>query len=190
MRARATHEGKPRAVLPGLLEAQERVAAYEREIVANIDAAGGPAEGDRDVSASVVLRELIGEARGGMLLRSIPLVLRLLMTMLGSSACVALLERYCSRVYPAMFALSEAAQFLRFIESETSSVPFLRELIDFEWGVLSVIETGEPCRVHFPYNPAELFSALARRSRPSVTDRRPYDVEVERHAVTLHACAS
>ena len=122
-----------------------------------------------------------------MLLRSVPLVARLLMSTM-KAGFQAFLERYCEREPPAMFPIEEGSRFLSFVELEAADVPYVRELIDFERALLAVVATGRPARSHFPYNPAQLLSALQNRTRVLVTDRQPYDVEITPTSVTLHRC--
>jgi len=120
-----------------------------------------------------------------MLLKSTPLVTRLLLATLGVKAFQAVFERYCAQVSPAMFPAQEGAQFLSFLDGESADVPCLRETIEFERAVLEVVATGQAKRAYFPYHPAQLFMALGKRMRPQITDREPYEIEIRPHGISL-----
>jgi uncharacterized protein len=183
-RAKRARPHTAMAPLPDVGAARARVNAYENDLHDRIASADAMSD-ERDAAACCLLRELTGEVRGGMLLRSVPLVTRLLLSTLGKPAFRQFLARYCAAEPPAMFPILEGAHFLAFVEREAADVPYVRQLIDFEQALLNVVATGRSCRLPFPYNPAELLSALAHRSRPSVTDWQPYEVEISAKAVTL-----
>jgi uncharacterized protein (UPF0276 family) len=186
-RAAAVRRSAPADELPDVLTAAANVADRERATLARIENAGCGQMDDVDAAAHALVRELIGEARGGTLLRSVPLVSRLLMITIGKAEYLKLLARYCASQRPAMFPIQEASHFLDFAELEMSGTMYLSELIAFERATLSVIADRHPRRVLFPYNPAELLSALQERVPPVVWDRRPFHVEIKPHSVTLHA---
>jgi len=163
--------------LPPFAQARSRVAEYERELTERVERAEAPAYG--------MVRDLIGELRGGMLLKSTPLVTRLLLASLGVKAFAAVFERYCRQIPPAMFPAQEGAQFLTFLEGDAADVPCLRETVAFERAVLDVVSTGRAKSAYFPYHPGQLFAALSNRTRPVVTDRRPYEIEIRPHGITL-----
>jgi uncharacterized protein len=175
--ARPARAVASRQRLPEFTEARSRVARYERETSDRVERGEAPAYG--------LVRELIGELRGGMLLKSTPLVTRLLLASLGVKAFQAIFERYCREVPPAMFPAQEGAQFLTFLEGDLADVPCLRETIAFERAVLDVVATGRAKRAYFPYHPGQLFIALGNRSRPIITDRQPYEIEVRPHGICL-----
>ncbi len=181
-RAEATRAVAARAPLPAFADARARVAEHQRETAERVDRAGGVEDESR---AYALVRELIGEMRGGMLLKSTPLVTRLLLATLGVKAFQAVFERYCAHVTPAMFPAQEGAQFLSFLEGESADVPCLRETIEFERAVLEVVATGQAKRAYFPYHPAQLFMALGKRMRPQITDHEPYEIEIRPHGISL-----
>ncbi len=181
-RAEATRAVAVRAPLPAFADARARVAEHQQETAERVDRAGGVEDESR---AYALVRELIGEMRGGMLLKSTPLVTRLLLATLGVKAFQAVFERYCAQVSPAMFPAQEGAQFLSFLDGESADVPCLRETIEFERAVLDVVATGQAKRAYFPYHPAQLFMALGKRMRPQITDREPYEIEIRPHGISL-----
>jgi uncharacterized protein len=178
-RAQTNRRSAVREPLPERTEAQTRVAEREQETA---ERAGSASDESR---AFALVRELIGEMRGGMLLKSAPLVTRLLLATLGVKAFQGTFERYCAQVQPAMLPAQEGAQFLSFLEGESAAVPCLRETIDFERAVLDVVATGRSKRAYFPYHPAQLFIALGKRMRPEITDRQPYEIEIRPHGISL-----
>lgn len=183
-RAKRVRPHPSTAALPDVSDAKARVNAYENDLHDRIASAPGTSDAD-DGAAYALLRELIGEVRGGMLLRSVPLVTRLLLSTMGKPAFRQFLARYCADEPPAMFPIQEGSRFLSFVEREAADVPYVHGLINFERALLTVVATGRPRRSRFPYNPAELLCALEQRRRPFVTDRQPYEVEITPKAVTL-----
>ena len=186
-RAEATHSVPARAIgvrerLPAFAEARTRVAERQRETAERVDRAGRVEDESR---AYALVRELIGEMRGGMLLKSTPLVTRLLLATLGVKEFQAIFERYCGEISPAMFPAQEGAQFLSFLEGESAEVPCLRETIEFERALLDVVATGQARRAYFPYHPAQLFMALGKRMRPRITDHEPYEIEIRPQGISL-----
>ena len=184
---RGRHAETTRAVavrerLPTFAEARTRVAEDQRQTAERVERAGGIEDESR---AYALVRELIGEMRGGMLLKSTPLVTRLLLATLGVKAFQKIFERYCAQVPPAMFPAQEGAQFLSFLEGESDEVPCLRETLEFERAVLDVVATGQAKRAYFPYHPGQLFIALGKRMRPQTTDHEPYEIEIRPHGISL-----
>lgn len=115
-----------------------------------------------------MLRRLAEEVRAGMVTDGLPLTSRLLLLTLGREGFRELLERYWRAASPALFGITEADGFARFLAQEQLEVKFLPEVLAYEHALLRARRERATSTVRFHHDPAELLSALAAGELPDL----------------------
>jgi uncharacterized protein (UPF0276 family) len=131
-------------------------------------------DGDR----VALVAELVRQARGGAVLRVLPLTSRLLLSELGGAAFTSLFERYASANPPQRFPTVEAQGFLAFIEREALQFPYLGAVLELERAMVTSLVAGTTHAVRFPVEPGPIFTALLERRRPPALPPSPHVVRV------------
>ena len=81
-----------------------------------------------------------------------------------------MLERYWRAASPALFGITEADGFARFLAQEQLEVKFLREVLEYEHALLRARRERAMSTVRFDHDPAELLSALAAGKLPDLPE--------------------
>jgi uncharacterized protein (UPF0276 family) len=117
-----------------------------------------------------MLRRLAEEVRAGMVTDGLPLTSRLLLLTLGRERFRELLEHYWLTASPALFGITEADGFARFLTGEQPQIPFLPEVLGYEHALLRARRERARSTVRFRHDPAELLSALAAGELPDLPE--------------------
>jgi hypothetical protein len=126
-----------------------------------------------------LIRKLMHEFRGSMLVNTLKLTCRLLMLSLGAAAFDRLLDAFFRKHPPALFASLEAAAFADYLRQELQSpVQYLTEVLAFESAVLRSILDGERPVVAFDYDPVPLLRALSEGRLPGPLAAGSYEIEI------------
>jgi uncharacterized protein (UPF0276 family) len=136
-----------------------------------------------------MLRRLAEEVRAGMVTDCLPLTSRLLVLTLGRERFRQLLERYWRSSSPALFGITEADGFARFLAQEQPQIPFLTEVLGYEHALLRARRERARSTVRFRHDPAELLSALAAGEMPDLPEIDECLVVVDASTATEEAHA-
>lgn len=117
-----------------------------------------------------MLRRLAEEVRAGMVTDGLPLTSRLLFLTLGREGFRELLERYWRVASPALFGITEADGFARFLAEERLEITLLPEVLGYEHALLRARRERATSTVRFRHDPAELLSALAAGELPDLPE--------------------
>ena len=125
-----------------------------------------------------IIRDLVCEARAGMLAASLRLTLRLLLLSLGEAEVRSLLSRFWEGTTPNAFAATEALAFGTFLRERSPNVRFLEDVLAFEIAVIRAVVAGDTTTLHFHSDPDELLGALADGCVPRTVTGGDYPVEI------------
>jgi hypothetical protein len=126
-----------------------------------------------------LMRKLIHEFRGSMLVNTLTLTCRLLMLCLGTEAFDRLLDAFFRKHPPPLFASIEAATFADYLREEVQQpVQHLTEILAFESAVLRAILDGERPVVAFDRDPVLLLRALSEGRLPGPIPPGSYEIEI------------
>lgn len=125
-----------------------------------------------------VIRKLIREFRGSMLVNVLRLTMRLILLALGEEAMRTILAAFWERVPPQFYATTEAEKFADFLESIDLRVPHLAKVLAFERALLATAIDDVPRLVHFDFDPVPLLRALAEGRLPEI-EGKPGSFEIE-----------
>ena len=142
------------ATLGSLVIGREVGVAVQSEIAAD------PAVG--------LVRGLIQEFRGSMIVSVLRLTTRLLILCLGAEASIAVLKEFWTKTPPKQFAIEEAEGFAAFIASLDLQVPHLLKTLEFERAAIDTLVSGQSRIVTFDFDPLPLFRALSEGRLPDV----------------------
>jgi uncharacterized protein len=117
-----------------------------------------------------MLRRLAEEVRAGMVTDGLPLTSRLLLLTVGRERLRELLESYWRSASPALFGITEADGFARFLAQEQLEIEFLPEVLGYEHALLRARRERTTSTVRFHHDPAELLSALAAGELPDLPE--------------------
>jgi len=127
-----------------------------------------------------VVRYLIGEFRGSMVVTSLKLTSRLIMLSRGTEAFERLLAEYWRVAPPAPFAADEAAGFAEFLARNLpEDVPYVGEILAFERAVLATLLDETARVVPFSVDPLPFLRALGEARLPDPEMIFPGSFEVE-----------
>ena len=138
-----------------------------------VGAADGPAfPGDllNDPGVGLV-RGLIREFRGSMIVGVLRLTSRLMMLTLGPEAFTAVLRDFWSRNPPRQFASSEADAFGDYLAALALPVPHLAKVLEFERAAIDSLMHDSTRVVRFDFDPVPLLRALAAGRLPETAGR-------------------
>lgn len=117
----------------------------------------------------VVLRRLIRDARSASLARGLRLTTTALLAGLGKTTVDRLLANYFRSTPPESFVAMECHGFARFLGSRSDlfvSVPYLREIFEFERALLRATLFGSSSAVKWTVDPTQLIAALEAGTLP------------------------
>lgn len=119
-----------------------------------------------------VLRSLVRQFRGPMIVGCLPFSTRLMMT-LGLADFERLLEKFWRGSAPRPFVAAEAEAFAKFVTHKEGTIEGLKQLLAFELATAEVKRTGKARRVRFELDPCPMLEALAEFRRPAPSERGP-----------------
>ncbi|HEX3471592.1 MAG TPA: DUF692 family protein [Silvibacterium sp.] len=125
-----------------------------------------------------LIRELIGEFRASMIVRTLRLSTRLIMLERGREYLDELLADFYRANPPQSFASEEADAFTAFLRERRPDVPFLDEVLEYDRAVISVALEGKEKLLPFHADPLPLLRALGE-------GRRPVDIQYGNFEVLL-----
>ena len=131
----------------------------------------------RDPAVSLV-RGLIHEFRGSMVVSVLRLTSRLLILCLGADGFTLVLREFWSKNSPRQFASDEAEAFAEYLIALDLTVPHLMKTLEFERAAVATLLTGESRVVSFDFDPFPLFRALSAGRLPELIGR-PGKFEIE-----------
>jgi hypothetical protein len=120
-----------------------------------------------------LLGRLIGEFRFGRIVRTMKFTITLIMLRLGHHATRELLKEYERSCFPDIFAGGEADRFARFLRNRMDtlpSLPFLKEVLNFEHAVIRARLFEESTQVEWSIDPSLLFESLEMGCVPPLQD--------------------
>lgn len=120
-------------------------------------------------SAIDVFRTLIEEARSARISRALHFTMTLLLLHLGPANVNALLKEYRRGWYPDVFTSGEADAFAKFLWTRVDrlrEVPFLSEVLTFEYAMIRATLYGASSRIDWRHDPVALFESLERGEMP------------------------
>lgn len=125
-----------------------------------------------------VIRELVAEARAGMLAASLRLTIRLLLLQLGEIELRRLLQRFWATAPPHAFAAEEGLEFGGYLHAIELDLPYLPDVLAFELAVLRAAVADEAATVNFHADPNDVLGALAAGRLPTAAVEGHYPLEV------------
>jgi len=114
-----------------------------------------------------VIRELLEQFRGSMIVRTLRLSSRLIMLERGPAYLEQLLAAFWKTHPPQAFAIDEAEAFANFLREHKPYVPFLPEVLEYDCAVIAVALNGEQRLIPFRADPLPLLRALGAGRRPT-----------------------
>jgi uncharacterized protein len=122
----------------------------------------GPLETELDDDPGArLVRELVKEFRGSMVVSVYRLTSRLLMLALGPDIFRALLEDFWRTSPPQQYAGTEAEAFADYLLERGLRLPQFESILDFERAALRTLRDGQPRVVRFSVPPLPMLRALA-----------------------------
>jgi uncharacterized protein (UPF0276 family) len=146
---------------------------------------GRPADGANPVQRALaddpgieVLRRLVWNFRSGVLVETLGLTCRLLLLHGGDPLIRGLFDEFFLASPPELFASVEAEAFAAFLEWKRPDIPYLDEVLGFEWAAIRATLQEEPQIVPFRYEPGSLLEPLSRGKLPATPTPGHFEVEV------------
>lgn len=118
-----------------------------------------------------LMRGLIREFRGSMIVSVLRLTSRLMMLALGPEAFTEVLRDFWSRNPPRQFASSEAEAFGNYLVALELPIPHLAKILEFERAAINSLMHDTTRVVHFDFDPVPLLRALAEGHLPEMAGR-------------------
>lgn len=115
-----------------------------------------------------LMRGLIREFRGSMIVSVLRLTSRLMMLALGPEAFTEVLRDFWTKNPPRQFASSEAEAFGNYLVSLTLPVPHLAKILEFERAAIDSLMHDTTRVVRFDFDPVPLLRALAEGHLPEM----------------------
>jgi hypothetical protein len=125
-----------------------------------------------------IIRKLIREFRGSMLVNVHRLTMRLILLTLGEEAMRTILAAFWEQVPPQFYATTEAEKFADFLARLDLKVPQLAKVLAFERALLATAMDDQPRVVQFDFDPIPLLRALAEGRLPEIAGK-PGSFEIE-----------
>ena len=128
-----------------------------------------------------IFRTLIHEARSARISRALHFTMTLLLLHVGPATVRTLLEEYQAGWSPDVFTSAEADAFAKFLWARIDrlrDVPFLSEVLTFEYAMIRATLYGASSRVDWHHDPAALFESLERGELPSIIPSVEFSMEI------------
>lgn len=140
----------------------------------------------RDAGLSII-REMVEQLRGSMIVRTLRLSSRLIMLERGTGYLEELLAVFWRNHPPHPFPLDEAEAFAAFLRERRPYVPFLEEVLKYDRAVLDVALKGEERLVAFRADPLSLLHALGSGRRPAAVATGHFQIRLTPDQVATDA---
>jgi uncharacterized protein len=138
-------------------------------------------------SGVAIIRELVEEFRGSMIVRTLRLSSRLIMLERGTGYLEQLLAAFWKTHPPQPFALDEAEAFTAFLREKKPYVPFLEEVLEYDRAVIDVALNGEERLIPFRADPLPLLRALGAGRRPTAITTGNFEVRLTPDQISADA---
>jgi uncharacterized protein (UPF0276 family) len=115
--------------------------------------------GDHGVS---LVASMIKEFRASMLVRVLPMSMRLLLLTLGTDTVRALMGDCWTRIPPQGYASAEAEAFADALTKQHLDIPYLEKVLEFERANAASLVDGKRRIMHFDFDPVPVFEAVTR----------------------------
>ncbi len=126
-----------------------------------------------------LVRGLIKEFRGSMVVGILKLSSRFLMLALGTEIFRAYLEDFWSKTPPSPMASTEAANFGAYLQAVNLAIPNFNQILEFELAVVATLLDDQTRIITFERNPLPLIQALAQGQLPTIDlEVGIYEIEV------------
>jgi hypothetical protein len=128
-----------------------------------------------------IFRTLIHEARSARISRALHFTMTLLLLHVGPATVRTLLEEYQAGWSPDVFTSVEADAFAKFLWARIDrlrDVPFLSEVLTFEYAMIRATLYGASSRIDWHHDPAALFESLERGELPSIIPSVEFSMEI------------
>ncbi len=136
-----------------------------------------------------IMRAMVDQFRGSMIVRALRLSTRLIILERGPGYLEQLLAAFWKIHPPQACALDEAEAFAAYLQEEKPYVPFLPEVLEYDRAVLAVALHGEERLVPFRADPQLLLGALGAGRRPTQIATGEFEVRLTPEQVTADAAA-
>lgn len=140
----------------------------------------------RDPGLSII-REMVDQFRGSMIVRTLRLSARLIMLERGPAYFEQLLAAFWKIHPPELFACDEAEAFAKFLQEQRPYVPFLPEVLEYDRAVIDVALNGQERLIPFRADPLPLLRALGAGRRPAEVATGNFEVLLTPDHVTADA---
>lgn len=123
-----------------------------------------------DLSADpglAILKKLITEFRGSMLVNCFRLTCRFLMLVVGIEPFLAILKDFWDSNYPRLFASEEALNFSIYLKSKDLNIPNLNKILEYEESILLTMLDNMSRVITFESDPIPLLRSLAEGKLPT-----------------------
>jgi uncharacterized protein len=125
-----------------------------------------------------IIREMVDQFRGAMIVRTLRLSSRLIMLERGPAYLEQLLAAFW-KIHPSQpFAHEEAEAFAAFLRERKPYVPFLAEILEYDRAVMAVALNGEERSIPFRADPLPLLRALGAGRRPTEIATGEFEVRL------------
>jgi uncharacterized protein len=125
-----------------------------------------------------IIREMVEQFRGSMIVRTLRLSSRLIMLERGPAYFEQLLAAFWKQHPPELFACDEAEAFTQFLREQKPYVPFLTEILEYDRAVIAVALNGEERLIPFRADPLPLLRALGAGRRPGAVAIGNFEVRL------------
>ena len=119
---------------------------------------------------------MIREFRASMLVRVLPMSMRLLLLTLGTDAVRALMGDCWAQVPPQGYASAEVEAFAGYLAARRMDIPYLEKVLAFERANAASLVDGKRRVVRFDFDPVPVFEAISRGILPT---SQPDRIELE-----------
>lgn len=143
-----------------------------------------------------LVRGLIHEFRGSMIVSLLRMTSTLLMLCLGTDGFTLILKDYWSKNSPQQFASDEAQAFAKYLIVLDLAVPHLIKTLEFEHAAIQSFIAGKAFVVQFDFDPFPLFRALSNGRLPDILGKQgnfeielnpsSLDGEIDLDAIQVH----
>lgn len=115
-----------------------------------------------------LIKKLVNEFRGSMIVNVLPLTSRMIMLSLGVDTFRVILDEFWRESPPQLFASAEALAFSDFLHRQEFPYPKLMKILEYECAVVETLLDNQTRIVSFEFDPFPLMKALAQRRLPDI----------------------
>ena len=115
-----------------------------------------------------LIKKLVNEFRGSMIVNVLPLTSRMIMLSLGVDTFRVILAGFWRESPPQLFSSAEALAFSDFLRHQEFPYPKLMKILEYECAVVETLLDNQTRIISFEFDPFPLIRALAQRRLPEV----------------------